>query len=158
MGRNYSKSIFGCLVKFGCSVLYLFGRLVKYSAVQFSIYSAVRIWPTVQVPKKLRQWKKSFKNIQDDLWALGDVIKLDQDFQVVLEIWINRGMAKKLLNRYHSLYALTCITSFWYLKIPCKAFIACYKKIGKLRQLIMKSLDNRWPNVFGGLCDLIGPQ
>ena len=49
MGRNYSKSIFGRLVKFGRSVLYLLGRLVKYSAVQFSIYSALWIRPTVHV-------------------------------------------------------------------------------------------------------------
>ena len=49
MGRYYSKSIFGGLVKLGRSVLYLFGRLVKYSAVQFSVYSTVWIRPTVQV-------------------------------------------------------------------------------------------------------------
>ena len=36
-GRNYSILIFGRLVIFGCSVLYLFGRLVKNSAVRFLI-------------------------------------------------------------------------------------------------------------------------
>ena len=48
-GRNYSTSIFGCMVKFGQSVFYLLGRLVKYSAVPFSIYSAVWIRPSGQV-------------------------------------------------------------------------------------------------------------
>ena len=35
------------MVKFGHSVSYLFGRLVNYSAFQFSIYSAVWIRPSV---------------------------------------------------------------------------------------------------------------
>ena len=60
MGRNCSKSIFVRLVKFGRSVFYLFGRLVKYSAVQFSIYLVVWIRPTVQV-RFLLQIKSTLK-------------------------------------------------------------------------------------------------
>ena len=45
LGRNYSKSIFGRLVQFGHSVLYIFVRLVTNSVVWFSIYSAVWIRP-----------------------------------------------------------------------------------------------------------------
>ena len=41
--------IFGRLVKFGHSVLYLFGCLIKNLAVRFSIYSAVWIRPYGQV-------------------------------------------------------------------------------------------------------------
>ena len=37
------------MVKFGRSVSYLFGRLVNYSAFQFSIYSAIWIRPSVPV-------------------------------------------------------------------------------------------------------------
>ena len=51
-GRNYSTSIFGRLVKFGSSVFDFFGRLVKYLAVRFSIYSAVWIRPYGQVQSK----------------------------------------------------------------------------------------------------------
>ena len=49
---NYTTSIFGRMVKFGHLVFYLFGHWVEYSAVRFSIYSAVWIGPYGQVRLK----------------------------------------------------------------------------------------------------------
>ena len=59
--RYHTSYLFGPMGIFGPSVFYLFGPLVINSVLQFSIYSALQIWPYGPVRPRLHI--NSFQNL-----------------------------------------------------------------------------------------------
>ena len=91
--------------------------------INIVISSMIRCNTNKNPQKNLKMYycqNNKFNNLIQVWWIIGILFKLNCKSNWII---IVRKDTEPLC---HTLYVITCITSFPYLSIPCNAFIACY--------------------------------